>query len=301
MGACLRHRGYSEDYAFLCIENNMGLKIQMTRTLAVLKTMHPGREYTYEQVQELTNIYDLAAALTDVAEHFEYEVGYLLGDKVDEIDIEDAWFNPANMSYKKADPKKNEKKPITNVAPVSNGEIAEDDYLEEIAELRSRLHEKEQENKYLRDQFRAVKRSAEETDGMLKKYEEDRDELIALREFVYNSEHDEEDAVQEDKLPEMKVYIADKNVVIIGGHVNWQNKLKEMFPDWKYVSLTSFKTVDGSMLENKDKVYFYTDYISHTSYYKFIAAVRERKIPFGYIGSYNLDKVVRQIYKDLKG
>ena len=136
---------------------------------------------------------------------------------------------------------------------------------------------------------------------MLKKYEEDRDELIALREFVYNSEHDEEDAVQEDKLPEMKAYIADKNVVIIGGHVNWQNKLKEMFPDWKYVSLTSFKTVDGSMLENKDKVYFYTDYISHTSYYKFIAAVRERKIPFGYIGSYNLDKVVRQIYKDLKG
>ncbi len=100
------------------------------------------------------------------------------------------------MSYKKAAPKKNEKKPITNVAPVSNGEIAEDDYLEEIAELRSRLHEKEQENKYLRDQFRAVKRSAEETDEMLKKYEEDRDELIALREFVYNSEHDEEDAVQ---------------------------------------------------------------------------------------------------------
>ena len=75
----------------------MGLRIQMTRTLAVLKTMHPGREYTYEQVQELTNIYDLVAALTDVAEHFEYEVGYLLGDKVDEIDIEDAWFNPANM------------------------------------------------------------------------------------------------------------------------------------------------------------------------------------------------------------
>ncbi len=301
VGACLKHRGYSEDYAFFCIENNMGLKIQMTRTLALLKTIHPGREYIYEQVQELTNIYDLVAALTDVAEHFEYEVGYLLGDKVDEIDIEDAWFNPANMSYKKAAPKKNEKKPITNVAPVSNGEIAEDDYLEEIAELRSRLHEKEQENKYLRDQFRAVKRSAEETDGMLKKYEEDRDELIALREFVYNSEHDEEDAVQEDKLPEMKAYIADKNVVIIGGHVNWQNKLKEMFPDWKYVSLTSFKTVDGSMLENKDKVYFYTDYISHTSYYKFIAAVRERKIPFGYIGSYNLDKVVRQIYKDLKG
>lgn len=298
VGACFRHRGYSEDYAFLCIENNMGLKIQMTRTLAVLKTMHPGREYTYDQVQELTNIYDLAAALTDVAEHFEYEVGYLLGDKVDEIDVEGSWFNPANMSYKQTAPKKEEKKPITNVAPVSNGRIAEDDYLKEIADLRSKLHEKEQENKYLRDQYRAAKRSAEETDGMLRRYEEDRDELIALREYVYNSEHEEE-PVAEDRLPEMKAFIAEKNVVIIGGHVNWQNKLKDMFPNWKYVSLTAYKTVDGAMLENKDKVYFYTDYISHVSYYKFIAAVRERKIPFGYIGSYNIDKVIKQIYDDL--
>jgi hypothetical protein len=37
------------------------------------------------------------------------------------------------------------------------------------------------------------------------------------------------------------------------------------------------------------------------SYYKFIAAVRERRIPFGYIGSYNIDKVIKQIYDDLNG
>ena len=91
-----------------------------------------------------------------------------------------------------------------------------------------------------------------------------------------------------------------KDVVIIGGHINWQNKLKELFPGWKYIAPDAYKTVDGSMLENKDKVYFYTEYINHVSYYKFIAAVRDKKIPFGYIGSNNIDKVVRQVYEDLK-
>ena len=48
-----------------------------------------------------------------------------------------------------------------------------------------------------------------------------------------------------------------------------------------------------------DMVYFFTDYISHVSYNKFIAAVREKKIPFGYIGSVNIDSVINQVYKDL--
>ena len=47
----------------------------------------------------------------------------------------------------------------------------------------------------------------------------------------------------------MKKLIADKDVVIIGGHINWQNKLKELFPGWKYIAPDAYKTVDGSMLE----------------------------------------------------
>ncbi len=131
----------------------------------------------------------------------------------------------------------------------------------------------------------------------INKYEEDRAELIALREYAYKSEHDE--PVSEDAIPDMKSAIAEKNVVIIGGHVNWQNKLKALFPNWMFIAPDAYKTVDGKMLENKDMVYFYTDYINHISYKKFIAAVRERKISFGYLGSNNVDNVVNQIYGDL--
>ena len=297
IGRCLRQHGYVEDFHKLCLENNMGLRMQMIRTLAVLKTWKPKRNFTFEEVQHYTNIYDLAAALTDVAETFEYEAGYLIGDEIDPFDVEDALFNPAKMTVNVRS-KKPDKKPAVNVAPVSKGDVSAEDYLTEIEELRKKLNEKEQENKYLREQYRAAKHSSEETDGLVRKYEAERRELIALREYAYNSEH-EDDAISEDKLPDMVKAIADKKIVIIGGHINWQNKLKQMFPEWIFVHPDAYKTVNAGMLEDKEKVYFFTDYINHISYKKFIAIARERNIPFGYIGSRNIDSVAAQIYQEM--
>ena len=97
----------------------------------------------------------------------------------------------------------------------------------------------------------------------------------------------------------MEKAIADKQIVIIGGHVNWQNKLKQMFPGWHFVHPDAYKTVNAGMLEDKEKVYFFTDYINHVSYKKFVGIVREKKIPFGYIGSRNIDSVVSQIYQEM--
>ena len=297
VGKCLRQQGYVEDYHKLCLENNMGLRMQMIRTLAVLKTTKPKKDYTFEEIQMYTNIYDLAAALTDVADSFNYEAGYLIGDEIDELDVEEALFNPASMTVNVRS-KKPEKKPATNVAPVSKGDVSAEDYLAEIAELRKKLNEKEQENKYLREQYRNAKHSSEETEGLIRKYAAERDELIALREYAYNSEH-ADDTVEEDKLPDMEKAIADKQIVIIGGHVNWQNKLKQMFPEWLFVHPDAYKTVNSGMLEGKEKVYFFTDYINHISYKKFVAIVREKSIPFGYIGSRNIDSVVAQIYQEM--
>lgn len=72
--------------------------------------------------------------------------------------------------------------------------------------------------------------SAEEAEGLVKKYEAERDELIALREYAYNSEH-EDDIIEEDKLPDMGKAIADKKIVIIGGHINWKNKFKKIYQE----------------------------------------------------------------------
>ena len=89
-------------------------------------------------------------------------------------------------------------------------------------------------------------------------------------------------------------------MLIIGGHINWINNLKSQFPDWTFVPPDAYKSVDGKMLEGKDHIYFFTDYISHAAYGKFIAVVRDKKIPFGYLGSVNLDAMVRLIYEEMK-
>ncbi len=297
--ACLRHLGYPSDYVFLCMDNNMGLRVQMARTLAVLKTANPKKDYTFEEVQKYTAIYSTVAALTDVADDFDYELGYLTGDPVDDFEKEDMLFKSENIQYKEETEKKvSAQKPIINVAPVSNGEASTEDYLKEIAELRRKVNERELENKNLRELYRQAKKQFDEAERMNKKYESERDELIALRDFVYRLENDVE-AVAEDSFDDMKKAIAAKNVVIVGGHVNWISKLKALFPDWLYIPPNAYKTVDGKMLDDKDRVYFYTDYMNHISYVKFIAAVRERKIPFGYLGSVNIETVVKQIYEDL--
>lgn len=181
VGHCMRRQGYVDIFPQLCIDNNMGIRMQMIRTLTLLKNWKPNREFTFEEVQLYTNIYDLSAALTDVADSFDFEAGYLIGDEIDEIDVEEALFNPANMTVnvRKKPESRPEKKPITNVAPVSKGDVSADDYLAEIAELRKKLNEKEQENKYLREQYRNARHSAEETEGLVKKYEAEREGKLA--------------------------------------------------------------------------------------------------------------------------
>ena len=65
-----------------------------------------------------------------------------------------------------------------------------------------------------------------------------------------------------------------------------------------FIPTENYRIVDGKMLDGKDRVYFFSDHLSHVTYGKFIAAVRERKIPFGYLGSLNIEKMIRQIYED---
>lgn len=157
----------------------MGLRVQMARTLAVLKTANLKKDYTFEEVQKYTAIYSTVAALTDVADDFDYELGYLTGDPIDDFEKEDMLFKPENIQYREeAEKKTSVQKPIINVAPVSNGEASTEDYLKEIAELRRKVNERELENKNLREMYRQAKKLFDEAERMNKKYESERDELI---------------------------------------------------------------------------------------------------------------------------
>lgn len=116
---CLSHLGYPEDFVYECPENNMGLSIQYTRTLSVLRKAYPKREFTFEEIQRHTVLYDAVSALVDVSE------------ELDNV----------NHSF-----------------------------------------QKENECKHLRMQYTSMNAARNEMESVLSKYQNDREELIALRE-----------------------------------------------------------------------------------------------------------------------
>ena len=97
----------------------------------------------------------------------------------------------------------------------------------------------------------------------------------------------------------MEQLISEERIVIIGGHSNWTYKLRNRFRNWVFLDPKTSGSVDGNLLNKADRVFFFTEIISHSTYYRFIKLVREREIPFGYIHSINIENNIRQIYKEV--
>ena len=76
--------------------------------------------------------------------------------------------------------------------------------------------------------------------------------------------------------------------------------MKSEFPEWKFVSATVSGAADTAIVDKADYVFFFSDTISHSTYYRYLNILRERKIGFGYIHGVNIDNVIRQLYRELK-
>lgn len=112
---------------------------------------------------------------------------------VDDYSLEDSdksLYKPENITVCEAKKAVKTAEPV-NVAPISMGNAEREDYLAEIASLRKKLHEKEQENKYLREVNRNARNAEKDAQELINKLQGDREELTAA--------------------------IAEKNVAIIGG------------------------------------------------------------------------------------
>lgn len=173
-------------------------------------------------------------------------------------------------------------------------------YAIENEELKRKINEQERMIHDLQKQCREQEKESGKINQQLLAWKDERTELVALRNFVYQMKiEDGSPVVSDDSIDSMKKAIMDKDVIIIGGHINWHNKLRRIFPKWTFLLTEEFKTVDGKMLENKEKVYFFTDHMNHMAYGKFVAACRERNIEFGYLATINTNQLIQRVYEDL--
>lgn len=289
--------GFSDDYMQLCTDEGGSRVKNLIHAFAILKQLNPKKKYTLNDAYIYSSIVQLITAFTDIISNYDFEVGFLLGDQLDESEMEDVLFKPSTITVKDSTQDKKQVK-LVNIAPIANDSATKEDYIAEVNDLRGRLKAKDQDIKHLRDKIRMSKQAADDAESKIESLEADKDELIALRNFVYNLK--DEGVPEENEISMMRDAISNKRIIIIGGHQNWHNKLKKLFPKWTLIYMDEFKAVTSNMLENHDYVFFYSDYLSHKSYNKCVAMLRENNIPFGYLHGVNTDITIRQIYNSLE-
>ncbi|EKS4344994.1 hypothetical protein QB607_002997 [Clostridium botulinum] len=170
-----------------------------------------------------------------------------------------------------------------NKKDIENKEIKKTNILlqDENQRLKLELEKLEKENKQLKQE--------------LHERENYKSEVVSLREFIFNLDDVEDfqkEQIDYDKLKSL-------NAAIIGGHAQWQNKMKEYLSNCKFIS-PDMLNFDTSILNNVDVVFIYTNYLNHAMYYKVIDIIREKKLRLEYLKSnINMEIVLKQINKSL--
>lgn len=295
---CLKRQGYPEDYLYQCNIEFMSINQLLAQTLALLKSAYPNEEFTFEEVQTYAMIAHCIDAIVSICDIYDENLTEMMGVGTGLDRSEECLFKPENIAYKEDFKEKVVIKPV-HVAPLVNADVKKEDYLTEIEELRCRLRKKEEESKYFRQLYEQTKAALDDAKEAIDQNANYMKELITLRNYVYSLSQ-ESPVIEESKLEDMKNVIAKKRIIIIGGHINWINKMKKEFPNWRFLDANISRTNDGKLVEGADIVYFFTDHLSHGTYGKFVKLVRENQIPFGYLHFVNIETLIRQVFENLE-
>lgn len=298
------HMGYCEGVGSMQ-GGRMYVHDILLNTLYLLKKKYPKKDITKEDLMCHAVLYFTADVLADSMSSAEDYVSTMLGE-IDIVNLRGSMFDKdefeRSMGLDKKRGEQNrkavpEKKTDTVSRPV-DARYEEQALLDEITELRAKLHKAESSTKHFAEQYAEIKKKSERLAEELDRSKTEHEELIALREHVYKGTEEDivlEETTRQDYIEQLK----DRKVVIIGGYSNWVQKMKECFPKWTYVSPKSTTTVNDTILEHVEQVFFFTDALKHHVYYRFINLVREKKIPFGYISSSNIDKCLKQMAEEM--
>lgn len=288
----LKYYGFSTDFVLLNSMNDENLLFSFATSLALLKMNNPKKEYTFAQVQQVSLLMQIIDALCSQADVIDDYTTVAFGIEPEFEPNEKVLFDPSKIVIQEKVERKELAKPkvITKESP--NQEL-----INEINRLRQKLHIEEEKSQHFKQALNEQKSKAGEISRLESEMEMMQQELIALRDHVYQST-EQDSVVEKISEEEMASAIAEKKIVIVGGHSNWIYKLKNQFKNWIFLSPKPSGSVDGKVLENADYVYFFTEFIKHSTYYKYVNITREKGIPFGYIHSVNVSGNIRKIYND---
>lgn len=174
-----------------------------------------------------------------------------------------------------------------NTADSAAAASSQDDLIAQIRDLQARLHQEEGRSAHFRDLYKKEQKRTEEYDSLQSEVRAEHEELTALRDHLYHLTEYDEDVTEED-LKAMKDAVKNLRIIIVGGNDNWVKKLRNECPGWSFISPNVSNSINARMVEKADHVYLFTDTLGHTNYYKFMNAIREAGVPFGYMHGVNI-------------
>ncbi|MBR1852815.1 MAG: hypothetical protein IJ794_06700 [Lachnospiraceae bacterium] len=299
----LRFYGYDEKY-IESHETDEDWRVMLARVLALLKRTYPARaleDFSKDEILCYAEIYRAVRVINEDDLNMQYVTQGILHGEAKYEAMEKGYrplFDPGAVCVVKKSPE-----PVVGNAAGDFGKAPgkhdEQEMMKEIRELQRKVHMQETEIKQAMSDNAMLRQKLAEKTERVNLLEENRSELISLRNYVYHLT-EEDKAEEKTTISEMTEYLRKRAVVIVGGHAIWVSKLKKIFPGWTYISPEVSGTLDTHVVQGADYVYFFTDVISHNTYLRYIKAVRGSGTPFSYIHGVNINSNISQIYADIK-
>ena len=168
------------------------------------------------------------------------------------------------------------------------------------ADLLEKIKKLEQENAHLRQSAYSAKKEAaaerKKNETVIEKAEEDKQELLALRELLINRGAESEEEEKEQDFTVAFPYEVQKRSVVFGGHESWVRAIKPMLTgDVRFISRDADPNVN--LIRSADVIWLQTNSISHAAYYKIINQCRQYGKQLEYFQYASAEKCARQLAK----
>jgi hypothetical protein len=165
-------------------------------------------------------------------------------------------------------------------------------------ELRTQLRIAKAQNDELRRALHEAERTAESAkasaDHIREESAVEHQELLDLRELVFNQKSAPEDSDDEELTTEIQFpYQTNKRIVVFGGHDTWLKAIRPMLPDVTFINKGQAPNAD--MIRAAEVVWIQANALSHKYYYKIMNITRTNQIPVRYFGYSSARKCAVQL------
>lgn len=165
----------------------------------------------------------------------------------------------------------------------------------------------EQENKHLQNknqelnkivsqqelEIRRLSLQLEKQETKEREEERELQELQELRDYAEAQKKEKAGSEETKNQKDAEEIWKKRRVLVVGGHINWQIKLRERFPQWQFIA--SDKTnIDREVVQGKEYIVCNTEFITHACYNK-ILANKGKEQELIYVHSQNLNMFMQEL------